>query len=346
MKLQFLRSVRVIIASGVSLVLTSCFGFVEQRPEEWAPPVQQPTESVCPDISGHYQSEYKDATGTANLGALVYTDRALDSLTSSVEFQLLGNDHLRLTGYDPYKRILGERSYSRNAGDFKCTDEGLLISLENSWLFFLISALHRQETALLNRTEDGALVVKSEVQTGGYHAFVPLGSRWVFWARFEKCCTDEYQKRAEEQYINASRIAKEAKWRRITPSYIKRLTPAGLRKQAEIGDPQAQLQLYWEPDEPDRLVCLYRSADQGDANAQYRLGLLYRYGSEGLRQTYTWSYVWYQLAQSNGLWSANREIGALTKLMSSTQLLEAERLLKQWQPGQCARELATASSGN
>ena len=151
MKLQILQRIRVIIASSVSLVVVSCLSFVEQRPEEWAPAEQRPIGSVCPDISGHYQSEYRDATETANLAGLIYPDRGLDALTSSVEFQLRGDDHLRVIGYDPYNRIVGERSYSRNAGEFECTNEGLWIVLEDSWLFYVISALHRLETVLLNR---------------------------------------------------------------------------------------------------------------------------------------------------------------------------------------------------
>jgi hypothetical protein len=125
--------------------------------------------------------------------------------------------------------------------------------------------------------------------------------------------------------------------RGLTPNYIKKLAPDGLRKQAEEGDTEAQLQLYWQPDEPERLAWLCQAADQGNPEAQYRLALLYRYGKEGLPQSNTWSYVWYQLAQSNGHWAAAGETGELLKLMSPSETMEGKRMLQTWEPGQCIR---------
>jgi hypothetical protein len=348
-----LRFIQIIATWCLPIELAGCFGgTVEQRPDDWLPVETQTSLSACPAISGHYQelgkAENNDLAFLSEMLFLRFSaeNRTLPrGLISSVKIEQDGNEYLHVRAYNPYMQIEGETTLSRNTGDFKCSADGVVLK-ESMAKVRLFSAGYVQRQYILNRVQDRSLIIKREVWLGAYHAFVPYGGHSVSWVKFETCCSEDYQKSAEERYIDASRLIKDSGWKRLTPSYIKTLTLAGLREQAEAGDVAAQLQLYWDPEEPQRLTWLCRAADQGDANAQYRLGLLYRYGQEGLPQDYIRSYMWYKLAQTNGLLSADPEIDAVTRRISPAQLLEADRLVEEWQPGKCEHDISIVNMGN
>jgi TPR repeat protein len=72
-------------------------------------------------------------------------------------------------------------------------------------------------------------------------------------------------------------------------------------------------------------------AEQGDALAQYNLGLMYNAG-EGVPQDYVLAHMWLNLAVARGYTTAktNRDIAA--NLMTSEQIAEAQRLAREWKP--------------
>ena len=70
-------------------------------------------------------------------------------------------------------------------------------------------------------------------------------------------------------------------------------------------------------------------AEQGNATAQYNLGIMYGNG-EGVPQDYVEAHKWFNLAGANGveMGRENREI--IEKLMTGEQITEAQGLARDW----------------
>jgi TPR repeat protein len=73
------------------------------------------------------------------------------------------------------------------------------------------------------------------------------------------------------------------------------------------------------------------AADQGDADAQYNLGVCYAKG-EGVPQDKVLAYMWHDLASANGLKRAERKKGQLEKRLTRQQIAEAQKLSREWKP--------------
>ena len=80
------------------------------------------------------------------------------------------------------------------------------------------------------------------------------------------------------------------------------------------------------------------ATDQGHANAQLSLGLMY-FIEEGVPQDYVQAHLWFNLAASRAtdqeddpflLENAVSVRDALASLMTADQLAEAERLAREW----------------
>jgi TPR repeat protein len=72
-------------------------------------------------------------------------------------------------------------------------------------------------------------------------------------------------------------------------------------------------------------------AEQGDANAQYILGVFYNTGL-GVPQDYVRSYMWLNLAAKQGRESAATFRDLVARLMTPEQIAEAQRLTQEWKP--------------
>ena len=110
------------------------------------------------------------------------------------------------------------------------------------------------------------------------------------------------------------------------------------RKSAEQGNAKAQYNLglmYGKGDVPKdavQAVSWYRkSAEQGNASAQSNLGASY-YKGEGVPKDLVVSYMWRNLAAAQGNEIAKRAREALGKIMTSAQIAEAQRLSYEWEP--------------
>jgi hypothetical protein len=108
------------------------------------------------------------------------------------------------------------------------------------------------------------------------------------------------------------------------------------------------LQMYWnDPKHPDAKMWLCRSADTGYPEAQYRLGLLYENGSEGIPRDMVRAYMWYRISASTGNYMrAADQAQRIQENLTSDQLAQAEMLIQKREPGQCERDLAPGSTGN
>ena len=74
-----------------------------------------------------------------------------------------------------------------------------------------------------------------------------------------------------------------------------------------------------------------RSAEQGNDLAQRRLGLLYERG-DGVQKDYVQAYMWYKLGAANGGKSGAIMRDELAARMTSDQLAEAKKLVREWKP--------------
>lgn len=85
------------------------------------------------------------------------------------------------------------------------------------------------------------------------------------------------------------------------------LSTAPLARGADLEDGEAA---YQRGDYASAMRLWRRSADDGNARAQFKLGLLYRYGL-GVAQDYEQAVSWYRKAAAQGLASAQNDLGRM-----------------------------------
>ena len=74
-----------------------------------------------------------------------------------------------------------------------------------------------------------------------------------------------------------------------------------------------------------------RAADQGDADAQFNLGLMY-YNGEGVPKNDAEAYFWWNLAAAQGNADAKTNRDIVEKKMTRDQIAEAQRRSAAWKP--------------
>jgi len=74
-----------------------------------------------------------------------------------------------------------------------------------------------------------------------------------------------------------------------------------------------------------------RSANQGNDLAQRKLGMMYERG-DGVPQDYVQAYMWYKLGAANGGKPGAVLRDELATRMTSDQLVEAQKLVREWKP--------------
>jgi TPR repeat protein len=70
-------------------------------------------------------------------------------------------------------------------------------------------------------------------------------------------------------------------------------------------------------------------ADKGDAEAQYKLGVMYEKG-RGVAQDYAEAHKWFNLAAAQGNKDAEKSRDHITELMTPEQIREAQQLAREW----------------
>ena len=107
-----------------------------------------------------------------------------------------------------------------------------------------------------------------------------------------------------------------------------------LRKRAEQGDAEAQLRLgamykkgnmMVAQDDKQAAHWLRKAAEQGRAEAQFLLGSLYEHG-EGVAQDYKQSYAWFSSAAANGYSNAVKARDIMAKRLTPAALAEGQQL--------------------
>ncbi len=74
-----------------------------------------------------------------------------------------------------------------------------------------------------------------------------------------------------------------------------------------------------------------KAADQGYAYAQYNLGFMYEKG-HGVTQDNVQAHMWYSLAAARGNKIARNKRDLLAEKMTPAQIAEAQRLAREWKP--------------
>ena len=70
------------------------------------------------------------------------------------------------------------------------------------------------------------------------------------------------------------------------------------------------------------------AADQGDADAQCNIGVLYAQG-RGVLEDYVTSYAWLNIAAANGIRSAKKNKPVIAKLLAPEQIAKARELSRE-----------------
>jgi len=107
---------------------------------------------------------------------------------------------------------------------------------------------------------------------------------------------------------------------------------AKLKDAAEQGDAEAQFSLGLSydigngvaEDHKEAVRWYTKAAEQGHADAQYRLGFSYHYGYGGVIKDKVQAYAWYNIAAANGDEHAKRMKAWV--VMTKEQIAEAEKL--------------------
>ena len=105
---------------------------------------------------------------------------------------------------------------------------------------------------------------------------------------------------------------------------------------AEQGDADAQFALGIMYESGDGVLQDYKtapkwytlSAEQGDAYAQYNLGVMYENG-KGVLQDYVKAHMWYNIGASNGYDSGGKNRDIIAKQMTPSQIEEAQKLARE-----------------
>ena len=86
------------------------------------------------------------------------------------------------------------------------------------------------------------------------------------------------------------------------------------------------------PQDNNEAVKWYRlSAEQGNAKAQFNLGLKYAKG-QGVPQDYMSAHMWWNLSGSNGNKQAVENRDIIEKRMSPSQIEKAQEMARNWKP--------------
>jgi uncharacterized protein len=111
-----------------------------------------------------------------------------------------------------------------------------------------------------------------------------------------------------------------------------------LRGPAEAGDANAQYKIgvihgarLGRNDPVEALKWLTRAADQGHTGAQKRVGLMYA-RAVGVPQDYVEAYKWLTLAEASRPRVLRFQTNRLSKKMRSGQIATAELLVRAWRP--------------
>jgi TPR repeat protein len=96
-------------------------------------------------------------------------------------------------------------------------------------------------------------------------------------------------------------------------------------------------------DQEQAVAWFRKAAEQGHPDAQYALGLMYRYHVGGVPEDAVIAYMLWNLAAASGHRHAGEQRAGVARRMTGKQIVEAQCLSRSWRPG---RPLPTRSHLN
>jgi hypothetical protein len=85
-------------------------------------------------------------------------------------------------------------------------------------------------------------------------------------------------------------------------------------------------------DNAEAVKWFQKAAKQGDVDSQNNLGVMYAEG-KGVQPDYVQAYLWYSLAITHGNQDSRKNRDAIAEGMTSSQIAEAQKLVREWQIG-------------
>ncbi len=105
----------------------------------------------------------------------------------------------------------------------------------------------------------------------------------------------------------------------------------GAAQPASAGAFEDGFAAYRSEDYPTALRLWMPLARQGDAGAQFNLGIMYANG-RGVPQNYVLAYMWSNLASAGGNAYGGKNRDEVAAKMTPAQIAEAQRLAAEWKP--------------
>ena len=291
---------------------------------------------------------------------LILTLLLLVSFISGCWYAHIGEDPESLGNIDLLQSFIGQESESV-VREFGLPDEFLSDGDQRFMLYSASSSdtniafivvfpyVGNSKTLHCLRFElDSDNVVKEyRLNSGAPYLFESFSScREAFWSRKEReNLKTKSTFRATWEYIEAEKAAREEA--EVAEKVAREF--AKLEQNASKGDADAQLSLFRNVISQDTnraLGWLCRSADLGNQEARSIVAKIYEYGGyiwirKGhIQQNYKLAYVWHALS---GLYDEEDLQFFADRHLNSAELSEAKNMLREWQPGQCEKDLGLVS---
>ena len=86
-------------------------------------------------------------------------------------------------------------------------------------------------------------------------------------------------------------------------------------------------------DQKEAVSWFRKAAEQGHAEAQHALGLMYRYHVAGMPQDVVLAYMLWSLASAGGNANATEQRASIARQMTPEQIEEGQAMSRAWRPG-------------
>jgi TPR repeat protein len=117
----------------------------------------------------------------------------------------------------------------------------------------------------------------------------------------------------------------------ITAILTALLISIGFASAVSAGDFEDGVAAFDEGNYEAAFTAYRKAAEQGDAYAQFNLGLMYAKG-QGVPQDYVHAHKWFNLSAVGGGKDAVKNRDTAAGLMTPAQIAEAQKLAREWKP--------------
>lgn len=193
--------------------------------------------------------------------------------------------------------------------------------------------------------EQAGQVIALKMPDRKIKALVVVAAEDPFTAAKDQYDVIRYGSKRAAEWEKLKQLQEEELQQLASEDELQQLAPDELIRQAKHGNANAQLILFKDihtkkPNEA--LIWLCRSATLGNREARVILAEIYEHGGNSwikkgiAERNYKLAYVWYALSR---IYDQEVLQFFADLYLTSEERLDAEKMLKEWQPGNCEREL-------